>query len=233
MSRFTGEEFDTAFQEVYPAGAPYKDFLRDILTNSIEFVEEYINYKEKNTDWRGYSKDKLITLIREIMNITGKHPDEKGELMKFINYINSLGVGSEQIQQIINQNPSVHNDVPIFKVCLKMFENREQGPTHPSALFASTPASARPSANFPIPKTQKERIQRWWALNDAGRNREAEIYYGAYKYPNLPPGVGGSRRRRSSHRKRKGYRKSKRVRHTPRKQTRRHRHRHRRSRHRR
>ena len=44
-------------------------------------------------------------------------------------------------------------------------------------------------------------------------------------------GGGGSRRRRSSHRKRKSYRKSKRVRHTPRKQTRRHRrsrHRHRR-----
>ena len=38
-------------------------------------------------------------------------------------------------------------------------------------------------------------------------------------------GGGGSRRRRSSHRKRKSYRKSKRVRHTRRKKTRRHRHR--------
>jgi hypothetical protein len=48
---------------------------------------------------------------------------------------------------------------------------------------------------------------------------------------NIQQEGGGSRRRRSSHRKRKGYRKSKRVRHTRRKQTRRHRHR--RSRHRR
>ena len=47
----------------------------------------------------------------------------------------------------------------------------------------------------------------------------------------IEQGGGGSRRRRTSHRKRKSYRKSKCVRHTRRKQTRRHRHR--RSRHRR
>jgi hypothetical protein len=228
MSHFTEDEFDIAFHQVYPEFKPSdesencKKFLKFVLTKTYENV------------FRGISS----TL-----------DENKGEMNKCLNTI----IGNTSIDELMTyidndiiSQPS--SQTPFFLVKSKMLQNREQAPPA-SALFASAhpPASAYPpasalfasayppasapfastpaSADFPIPKTQKERIQRWWELRNAGRTKEADHYYGANIYLDLPSGVGGSRRRRSSHRKRKSYRKSKRVRHTRRKQTRRHRHR--------
>ena len=131
------------------------------------------------------------------------YPD-RDYLMQFINHANQSGLTSGEIQK-----PS---QFPIFHVVFQMLRNREKVP----------PASA----SFAYHKKNLENYT----------TKAASVEPGSVHSRPRPPeaGVGGgSRRRRSSHRKRKGYRKSKRVRHTPRKQTRRHRHRRSRHRHRR
>jgi hypothetical protein len=229
MNRFTEDEFDIAFQQVYPEHPQDVDsvncnkIFKILLTKTPESVYATMS------GMPGENKDEMYKCLKTIIGNTSID-----ELKRFIDYVNDSSVTSTDILEIMNRRPH-RRGIPIFKVCLQMLQNREQAPPT-SSLFASAPASAYPlasapfastpaSADFPIPKTQKERIQRWWELHNAGRTKEADHYYGANIYLDLPSGVGGSRRRRSSHRKRKSYRKSKRVRHTRRKQTRRHRHR--------
>jgi hypothetical protein len=100
---------------------------------------------------------------------------------------------------------------------------------HPSALPSARP-SALPSA-LPSARPSAHPTASAFARHKA--NLQRSNFKAASVERQLPGMGGGSRRRRTSHGKRKSYRKSKRVRHTPRKQTHRHRHRHRRSRHRR
>ena len=254
MSRFTGEEFERAFQQVYESEQPLfpecKVFLRNILTNSIESVYATIS--------------KMLDENKDEMNKCLKTIIEHDNIVDLINFIENINAPSATIDTISTYVLG-YEELPIVKVCLRMFQNQAQGlqrappasahpprstitkpssakptSTRPSAIFkkhaitppsaifkktAITPASARPSAH---PTTSfayhKKNLERF-------RTNAASVPPGTSH--TLSPGVdlgGGSRRRRSSHRKRKSYRKSKRVRHTPRKQTRRHRHR--RSRHR-
>ena len=211
MSRFTEEEFETAFKQVSPTWKYHVDeqcktFLKIILTNTADYVEEFINDIPKSDS---ETRDQCLKIIIEHTNIN--------DLNGFIQNINAPSTTTDTISEDLSR----YEDLPIARVCLRMFQNREPGLQRAPPASAYPPASAHTSADFPIPKTQKERIQRWWELRNAGRTKEADHYYGANIYLDLPSGVGGSRRRRSSHRKRKSYRKSKRVRHTPRKQTRR------------
>ena len=133
--------------------------------------------------------------------------DDIDYLMLFINHANQSGLTSREIQK--------HEQFPIFHVVFQMLRNREQLP--PAS------ATAKPHS-FLFHKKNLERFNTEAASVEPGsvHSRPSEAGVG-----------GGSRRRSSSHRKRKSYRKSKRVRHTPRKQTRRHRHRRSRHRHRR
>ena len=255
MSRFTEDEFVTAFGQVpheYPqdVNSACNNFFKILLTNTPESVYATISkMPDKN---KGEMNECLKTIIGNT---------SIDQLNRFIGYVNDYSVNSANILEIMNQEPQ-HMGIPIFKVCLQMLQNKERGSLQAppaSALFESAPtsapfASARPSAPFAsalfesarpsaLPSTrpptstiakdaETKRIDQWWALVDAGKLEEAQRDFAANKGAPYRSGVGGgSRRRRSSHRKRKSYRKSKRVRHTRRKQTRRHRHRH--SRHRR
>ncbi len=257
MSRFTGDEFETAFKEVYPEfkssdeSENCKKFLKFFLINTPEYVNTGISLTlDKNKG----EMDKCLNTIIGNTSID--------ELMRFID------------NDIISQPSS---QTPFFLVKSKMLQNKEQSAPASARPLASAlpsarppasalpsarpPASALPSARPPastIAKLAKPRSARHSAKpliatasalpsalpsarpsahHEANLNEKhpvaASVEPGSAHRTSsiLDDGRGGSRRRRSSHRKRKSYRKSKRVRHTRRKQTRRHRHR--RSRHRR
>ena len=229
MSRFTEDEFKTAFGQVpheYPqdVDSVCNTFFKILLTNTPESVYATISkMPDKN---KGEMNECLKTIIGNT---------SIDQLNRFIGYVNDYSVNSANILEIMNQKPH-HMGIPIFQVCLQMLQNKERGPLQAppaSALFASALfESARPPTSTIAKDAETKRIKQWWALREAGNPIKAERDFGANKGAPYSSGVGGgSRRRRSSHRKRKSYRKSKRVRHTRRKQTRRHRHRH--SRHRR
>jgi len=236
MNRFTEDEFDIAFQQVYPEHPQDVDsvncnkIFKILLTKTPESVYATMS------GMPGENKDEMYKCLKTIIGNTSID-----ELKRFIDYVNDSSVTSTDILEIMNRRPD-RRGIPIFKVCLQMLQNREQAPPT-SSLFASAPASAYPLASTYPPESTRphasakdkhaaehaeetKRIENWWRLRDAGKPEEADRLYGANK-GKLPvlDAHGGSRRRRSSHRKRKSYRKSKRVHQTRRKHTRRHRHR--------
>ena len=282
MSRFTAEEFERAFQEVYPSQQqqPFseecKQFLGFLLTDTHENVSSAIESSMGDST----KMDKINKCLETIIGNISIY-----DLNRFIGYVNVSSVNSDNILEIMNQQPD-YMYTPIFRICLQMLKNKERGPLQapptsaPTSAPASAPTSAPASARQPnttlifsnkppkptkhhtphqpasarplasattkpasartphstsahssapptTPFTYHEQNLKSFHTNDASVER-GSVHPGSSK----AGAVGGSRRRRTSHRKRKGYRKSKRVRHTPRKQTRRHRHRHRRSRHR-
>ena len=328
MSRFTPEEIERAFGQVsheYPQdvdSVTCKNLLKFLLTNTPEDVVTGIH---STPDYNMGEMNKYLKTIIGNTDIV--------QLEKFIRYINGSSVNSSTISEIIGQQPH-HKYIPIYKVCLQMLQNREEGlaaSAHPlpSAFLSARPSafpsshplpsarpsafpsarpsafpsarpSAFPSARPPASATTKLPSASSYSFHQAnltGRHLKAasvepsarplqsaifkkpatkrhtpltpseiENYKKSkdYRTPNkwytqssknnlrfyihkktkllvtpseymqivkIQRGGGGSRRRRTSHRKRKSYRKSKCVRHTRRKQTRRHRHR--RSRHRR
>ena len=253
MSRFTPEEFDIAFGEVYPSVYPFtencKKFLEFLLTNTPENVSSGISLS---------IGDDMVKM-KECLNTIIDH-DNIEDLMGIITFINNTDTTIEAISKML----SGYEDLPIVKVCLQMFQNRElelqQAPPPPSARFDPNSlheknlrrrrpkaASVEPSARPPASATTKPAsaiAKLPSARFDPNSLHEKNLRRRRPKAASVDPGSahprsrifsgyhhGGSRRRRTSHRKRKSYRKSKCVRHTRRKQTRRHRHR--RSRHRR
>ena len=250
MSRFTAEEFETAFQQVYPENYPFseqcKNFLEFLLTNTPENVSSDISSLMDDSNMDDSNRDEINEYLKTIIGYA-----DIDYLMQFIEHINQIGLTSGEIQN--------HTQYPIFHVVFQMLQNREIKSSASARPLASAttkpkpkpepPASARaPTGIFtkprappthkrastpkrPHPHSTSARVQGTLLSNYYDPLTSNAVSISPPPPPPPPSDGGGSRRRRSSHRKRKGYRKSKRVRHTRRKQTRTHRHR--RSRHRR
>jgi len=198
MSRFTEEEFERAFKQVSPTwkyrvDEQCKTFLKIILTNTADYVEKFINDIPESVS---KTRDQCLKIIIEHTNIN--------DLNGFIQNINAPSTTTDTISKDL----SGYEDLPIASVCLRMFQNREPGPPKPASTRPPKPASAIAKLPSARPSTLR---------SDYYDPRTSN----AVSISPPPSNGGGSRRRRSSHRKRKSYRKSKRVRHTPRKQTRR------------
>ena len=246
MGRFTAEEFETAFQQVYPENYPFseqcKNFLEFLLTNTPKNVSSDISSLMDDSNMDDSNRDEINEYLKTIIGYA-----DIDYLMQFIEHINQNGLTSGEIQN--------HTQYPIFHVVFQMLQNREiksSASARPTASATTKPkpkpeppASARaptgiftkpraPTGIFTKPRAPQPtsaRVQGTLPSNYYDPLTSNAVSISPPPPPPPPSDGGGSRRRRSSHRKRKGYRKSKRVRHTRRKQTRRHRHR--RSRHRR
>ncbi len=152
MSRFTAEEFERAFVQVYPSQQPLspecKVFLGFLLTNTPKDVYTSISLSMSDSN-----KDKINKCLNTIIG-----HDNIDDLINFIQDINNPSKTSSTT--ILKLMEDGYNDLPIIKVCLIMFQNKE-GPTqalhtstrpsaHTSAYPpASTPASAYPPASAP------------------------------------------------------------------------------------
>jgi hypothetical protein len=140
MSRFTGDEFDIAFQQVYHEypqdvdSVKCKNLLKFLLTNTPEEVSTGISLT---------LDENKVEMNNCLITIIGNTSID--ELKRFIDYVNDSSVTSANILEIMNQQPH-HRGIPIFNVCLQMLQNREQGPL-PSAPTSSLFASARPPAS--------------------------------------------------------------------------------------
>ena len=117
MSRFTEDEFVTAFGQVpheYPqdVDSACNKFFKILLTNTPESVYATISkMPDKN-------KDEMNECLKTIIGNTSID-----ELNRFIGYVNDFSVNSANILEIMNQKPH-HMGIPIFQVCLQMLQNK-------------------------------------------------------------------------------------------------------------
>jgi hypothetical protein len=137
MSRFTGDEFETAFGQVYLTGKyPFSDqcktFLKDILTSDPATLYEYID-NISNSD----NEATMIECIKSIMGST-----RINDLTNFIKYIH-LGITSDYISNTIQQRPEYNS--PIFRISEKMLQNQRPPPS--ARPLASALPSERPPAS--------------------------------------------------------------------------------------
>ena len=144
MSRFTPEEFDIAFGQVYPTGTYHLDnqcktFLKTILTNNAKYVKKFISEIPKSDI---PTRDQCLHAIIEHTDIVN--------LIGFIQTIND----SSTTTDTISKHLSGYEDLPIAKVCLKMFRNRGylfhvENLTGPHPVAASVePGSAHGGSNI-------------------------------------------------------------------------------------